>query len=86
MPIETLVLQAVAGAFGLAAIALLSAAFFTVEQRTTVIVQRLGKFLREAGPGLHMKIPIIDRIVASSRTDAMMIEADRNGQSVGSEQ
>lgn len=63
MAIETLVLVSVAGAFGVAAIALLSAAFFTVEQRTTVIVQRLGKFLREAGPGLHMKIPGIDKLV-----------------------
>lgn len=36
--------------------------FFTVEQRTTAIVQRLGKFIREAGPGLNIKIPFIDRI------------------------
>ena len=63
MPIETLVILSVAGAFGIALLAILSAAFFTVEQRTTVIVQRLGKFLREAGPGLHVKIPGIDRLV-----------------------
>ena len=43
--------------------AILSAAFFTVEQRTAAIVQRLGKFLREAGPGLHVKIPFIDKVV-----------------------
>lgn len=36
--------------------------FFTVEQRTTAIVQRLGHFIREAGPGLNIKIPFIDRI------------------------
>ena len=63
MPIESLVLLVVAGAFVLAAFASSAPTFFTVEQRTTVIVQRLGKFLREAGPGLHMKIPFIDKIV-----------------------
>jgi len=37
--------------------------FFTVEQRTIAVVQRLGKFLREAGPGIQIKIPFIDRVV-----------------------
>jgi regulator of protease activity HflC (stomatin/prohibitin superfamily) len=40
-----------------------AAMFFTVEQRTTAIVQRFGKFLREAGPGIQIKIPFIDRVV-----------------------
>ena len=62
MPIQTLELVFVVGALGLAVIALLTAAFFTVEQRTTAIVQRLGKFVREAGPGLHVKVPFIDRV------------------------
>jgi regulator of protease activity HflC (stomatin/prohibitin superfamily) len=53
----------VAGAFALIAIAMLASAFFTVEQRTTAIVQRLGKFLREAGPGIHVKIPAFDQVV-----------------------
>jgi regulator of protease activity HflC (stomatin/prohibitin superfamily) len=53
----------VAGMAGLAAIAMLVAALFTVEQRTVAIVQRLGKFLREADPGLHAKIPFIDKVV-----------------------
>jgi regulator of protease activity HflC (stomatin/prohibitin superfamily) len=34
-----------------------------VEQRTTAIVQRLGKFVREAGPGIRFKIPFIERVV-----------------------
>ena len=53
----------VAGAAGLVLFAVLAATFYTVEQRTTAIVQRLGKFVREAGPGLHMKIPFVDRVV-----------------------
>lgn len=63
MSTQTLVFLFAAGALGLAVIAMLGAAFFTVEQRTTVIVQRLGKFLREAGPGLHVKIPFIDKVI-----------------------
>lgn len=48
---------------GLAVLALAFAALFTVEQRTVAVVQRLGKFLREAGPGLHFKIPVLDRVI-----------------------
>jgi regulator of protease activity HflC (stomatin/prohibitin superfamily) len=36
--------------------------FFVVNQQTAVIVQRLGKFLRVAGPGLNVKLPLIDQI------------------------
>ena len=60
---QTQVLLFVAGAVGLVVAAMVSTTFFTVQQRTTVIVQRLGKFLREAGPGLHVKIPFIDAII-----------------------
>lgn len=60
---QNLLMLLVAGALGLAVIAALVATFFTVEQRTTAIVQRLGKFVREAGPGLHVKIPFIDRVI-----------------------
>jgi regulator of protease activity HflC (stomatin/prohibitin superfamily) len=51
------------GMFTIIAIAALVSTFFTVEQRTAAIVQRLGKFVREAGPGLNTKIPFVDRIV-----------------------
>ena len=59
----TFVLLVVAVAFGLAVLAMLGSAFFTVEQRTTAIVQRFGKFMREAGPGIQIKVPYIDRVV-----------------------
>ncbi len=52
----------VAGALVVVIIAALSSTFFTVEQRTVAIVQRLGKFAREAGPGIQVKIPFIDRV------------------------
>jgi regulator of protease activity HflC (stomatin/prohibitin superfamily) len=50
-------------ASGVVVIVVLAAALFTVEQRNTAVVQRLGRFLREAGPGLHVKVPFIDRVV-----------------------
>ena len=46
----------------IAVVALAVATLFTVDQRTVAIVQRLGKFRREAGPGLHIKVPLIDRV------------------------
>jgi regulator of protease activity HflC (stomatin/prohibitin superfamily) len=54
---------AIAGIALIAAITALISTFFTVQQRTTAIVQRLGKFVREAGPGLNVKIPFFDRVV-----------------------
>ncbi len=36
--------------------------FFTVKQQTAVIVERFGKFLSIRHAGLHLKIPIIDKI------------------------
>jgi regulator of protease activity HflC (stomatin/prohibitin superfamily) len=51
------------GIAAIAAIAALMATFFTVEQRTAAIVQRFGKFVREAGPGLNAKVPFIDKVV-----------------------
>jgi len=50
-------------ALAIAMIATFASTFFTVQQRTTAIVQRLGKFVREAGPGLNAKIPFIDRVI-----------------------
>ncbi len=52
-----------AGVLMVATIVVLRATIFTVQQRSTAIVQRLGKFLREAGPGIHVKIPFLDRVV-----------------------
>src|SRR5687768_5001995 len=51
------------GVVALVAIVALVATFFTVEQRTTAVVQRFGRFVREVGPGLNTKVPFIDRVV-----------------------
>src|SRR3970040_2531596 len=38
------------------------ASFFTVNQQTSVIIERFGKFLSVRNSGLQLKIPLIDRI------------------------
>jgi len=63
MPSQSLQLLLVAVTFAFAGLLVLSAGVFTVEQRTVSIVQRLRRFLREAGPGPHVKIPFADRVV-----------------------
>lgn len=60
---ENQMLLIVAAVVGGAAFWMLIDACFTVDQRTVAIVQRFGKFTREAGPGFHLKVPFIDRIV-----------------------
>lgn len=52
MPTHTLVLLFVAGAFGLAVLAMLGAAFFTVEQREESIVPGGGVALLRTLPAL----------------------------------
>ncbi len=39
-----------------------SSAIFTVEQQTTAVVERFGKFIRQASAGLNFKIPLIERV------------------------
>jgi len=48
--------------FSAVVVILLPLVFFTVEQQSTVILQRFGKFLRVARPGLNVKIPFVDWI------------------------
>ncbi len=38
--------------------------FFVVKQQTVGVIERFGKFLRLAQPGLRFKIPIMDALVA----------------------
>jgi regulator of protease activity HflC (stomatin/prohibitin superfamily) len=50
------------GVTGAVLLILVAASLFTVEQRTVAIVQRFGKFVREAGPGIQVKVPFIDHV------------------------
>lgn len=42
---------------------ILSSGLFTVKQQTAVILERLGKFADVKSPGLHLKIPVVDKLV-----------------------
>src|SRR5690349_9444772 len=44
------------------ALVLVVTSIFTVEQQTAAVLERFGKFLRIAGPGLHFRIPFVDGI------------------------
>jgi len=50
------------GFIALLTIVALASTFFTIQQRTAGIVQRLGRFVREAKPGLNWKIPFIESV------------------------
>ena len=41
---------------------ILMSSFFTVKQQTSVVIERFGKFTSIRSSGLHLKIPIVDRI------------------------
>lgn len=58
------VLWSILGVGGAVLVAVIAASLYTVEQQSIAIVQRLGKFHREAGPGIHVKIPVLDKVVA----------------------
>ena len=45
------------------ALLLLISGIFVVKQQTSAVIERFGKFIAIRKPGLHFKIPIIDRIV-----------------------
>jgi len=47
---------------GFVGLIILLSGLFTVEQQTRAIVERFGRFLKIAGPGLNLKVPLIDRV------------------------
>lgn len=56
--------------------------FFTVKQQSCAIVERFGKYVRTARPGLNIKLPIIDRIAdrVSLRVQQLMVEVETKTQ------
>jgi regulator of protease activity HflC (stomatin/prohibitin superfamily) len=48
--------------------------FFTVEQQRVAVVERFGKFLRIARPGLHTRIPFVDRVAARMNLQVEQLE------------
>lgn len=48
----------------LLAIMLLASAIFIVHTQQVAVIERLGKFVKVATPGLNFKVPLIDRVAA----------------------
>ncbi|MGH6876889.1 MAG: SPFH domain-containing protein [Rhizomicrobium sp.] len=57
---------------------LLSSAFFTVEQQSRAIVERFGRYVRTANPGLNTKLPFTERIAqrVSLRVQQLPVEVE----------
>jgi regulator of protease activity HflC (stomatin/prohibitin superfamily) len=52
--------------------------FFTVQQQSRAIVERFGRYVRTAKPGLNLKLPYIDRVVqrVSLRVQQLPVEVE----------
>lgn len=50
--------------------------FFTVKQQTAAVIQRFGKFVRVAGPGLNLKIPWIDWVAGRENLRIQQLDVE----------
>jgi len=50
--------------------------FFTVEQQERAIVERFGKFVRVAGPGLQTKTPFVERVAGRVSLQVEQLNAE----------
>jgi regulator of protease activity HflC (stomatin/prohibitin superfamily) len=55
---------------------------FTVKQQTRAIIERFGRYVRTAKPGLNVKVPFIDHVVmrVSLRVQQLIVEVDTKTQ------
>jgi regulator of protease activity HflC (stomatin/prohibitin superfamily) len=67
---------------GFLIIATLLGSFFTVKQQSRAIVERFGRYVRTANPGLNIKIPFIDHVVqrVSLRVQQLLVEVETKTQ------
>src|SRR3979409_2513677 len=50
--------------------------FFTVEQQERAVVERFGKFVRVAGPGLQRKSPFVEKVAGRMSLQVEQLDAD----------
>ena len=64
---------------GFLALIILTSSFFTVEQQNRAIIERFGRFVGTATPGLNVKIPFIDTIAQriSLRVQQLPVEVEQ---------
>jgi regulator of protease activity HflC (stomatin/prohibitin superfamily) len=75
MDVLIVVLICVAAFF---ALTIVLGSYFTVQQQSRAIVERFGKYVRTADPGLNFKIPYIESIIqrVSLRVQQLLVEVD----------
>ncbi|HEX3664864.1 MAG TPA: SPFH domain-containing protein [Rhizomicrobium sp.] len=63
---------------GFVALIILTSSFFTVEQQNRAIIERFGRFVSTASPGLNVKIPFIDTVSqrVSLRVQQLPVEVE----------
>ena len=79
MDLAITILICVAIFFGLT---IVLGSFFTVQQQTRAIVERFGRYVRTARPGLNFKVPYIETIVqrVSLRVQQLLVEVETKTQ------
>jgi regulator of protease activity HflC (stomatin/prohibitin superfamily) len=52
--------------------------YFTVQQQSCAIVERFGKYVRTARPGLNFKLPYVEAVVqrVSLRVQQLIVEVE----------
>ncbi len=74
---DVIVLGTVLAGFGaFFALVLAFSSFFMVAQQTNAIVERFGKFVRIASPGLNFKIPLVERVAARPSLRVHQLDVD----------
>ena len=75
MDVIITVLIGIAGFFALTVVL---GSYFTVQQQSRAIVERFGRYVRTANPGLNFKIPYIETIIqrVSLRVQQLLVEVD----------
>src|SRR5512146_1639010 len=63
-------------------LSILFGSFFTVQQQTSAIVERFGRYVRTASPGLNFKIPFIETVRqrVSLRVQQLLVEVETKTQ------
>jgi len=59
---------------GVIALVVLLGSFFTVEQQSVAIVERFGRFVRACSSGLHMKIPLVEKVRGRASLRVMQLD------------
>jgi len=60
MPVLLLVLLGLVGGIALIALLAILNSLYIVRQSESIVIERLGKYKKILGPGLHLIVPLID--------------------------